>query len=409
MRGGLKGTWSGALAGGIVAAVVMGGTALAGSGIGGVFQLGTTNAVNATTALTGHVTGAQLGVQNHGSGPAIAGAAEYPGAAVRGVNTSSLNGSVAVSGDATSGLGIGVTGRGGNAGVIGQSSTGDGVLGYALDARGVAGQNASTTSAAVLGVNSKGTGVYGNSQSSTFADGLAGVHGFGYGNAGGYFQSTNYSGLVAVGPGDKGYQGGPGNGVDAGTTAKNTSGVYAHWDGSPSSSFGYGLFASAPSPAEAGHFEGDVHITGNLKVDGLVSGLRAVRVNFNFAPSTTQYYTLGAFRWNVSCGRASDNFGDFTYLDATVTNRSTETGSINAMGIAGDGGTKDNQAGVAPGETKYLDAFDGSSGGTGREPRMRTGSFVWRLSTETITGTYDYYVDDSHCELYANLVRIGGS
>jgi hypothetical protein len=60
------GTFSkGAFAGGVGAFVVMGATAaLAGTGIGGVFNLGQTNTVNGTSALTGSEAGAGLHVTN---------------------------------------------------------------------------------------------------------------------------------------------------------------------------------------------------------------------------------------------------------------------------------------------------------------------------------------------------------
>jgi hypothetical protein len=62
----------GAIAGGVGAAVVMAATAaMAGTGIGGVFNLGKTNTVDATTALTGSTSGAQLGLTNSGAGPAL--------------------------------------------------------------------------------------------------------------------------------------------------------------------------------------------------------------------------------------------------------------------------------------------------------------------------------------------------
>jgi hypothetical protein len=55
----------GAFAGGVGAMVVMGATvALAGTGIGGVFNLGKTNTVNATSVLTGSEKGAGLSVTN---------------------------------------------------------------------------------------------------------------------------------------------------------------------------------------------------------------------------------------------------------------------------------------------------------------------------------------------------------
>jgi hypothetical protein len=62
----------GAMAGGVGAAVVMVATAaVAGTGIGGVFNLGKSNTVNAMTSLTGSTSGAQLGITNSGAGPAL--------------------------------------------------------------------------------------------------------------------------------------------------------------------------------------------------------------------------------------------------------------------------------------------------------------------------------------------------
>ena len=46
-------------------------TALAGSGVGGVFNLGQANTVNAKTTLTGATSDVQLLVQNTGSGSAL--------------------------------------------------------------------------------------------------------------------------------------------------------------------------------------------------------------------------------------------------------------------------------------------------------------------------------------------------
>jgi hypothetical protein len=57
---------------GIVSAVVIlaATAALAGSGVGGIFNLGKTNSVNRPSALVGKTAGAMLRVQNKGSGPA---------------------------------------------------------------------------------------------------------------------------------------------------------------------------------------------------------------------------------------------------------------------------------------------------------------------------------------------------
>jgi hypothetical protein len=94
--------FKGAVAGGVGAAVVMAASAaLAGSGVGGVFNLGRTNTVGAQTTLTGNAGSvAQLRVQNTGGGPAFA-AVVKPGAApftvsssvrVHGLNADKLDG-----------------------------------------------------------------------------------------------------------------------------------------------------------------------------------------------------------------------------------------------------------------------------------------------------------------------------
>jgi hypothetical protein len=50
--------------------VVTASTALAGSGVGGVFNLGQTNTVNAITKLVGSVIGASLVIDNNSTDPA---------------------------------------------------------------------------------------------------------------------------------------------------------------------------------------------------------------------------------------------------------------------------------------------------------------------------------------------------
>ena len=61
--------FKGALAGGIGAALVLAtGAALAGTGIGGVFNLGQTNTVNETSALTGAKAGTMLQISNTSTG-----------------------------------------------------------------------------------------------------------------------------------------------------------------------------------------------------------------------------------------------------------------------------------------------------------------------------------------------------
>jgi hypothetical protein len=66
--------------------VLMAGTALAGTGVGGVFNLGRTNTVNKTTALTGQASAKMLQVTNKGTGPAL-GLSVAPGKAPLTVNS----------------------------------------------------------------------------------------------------------------------------------------------------------------------------------------------------------------------------------------------------------------------------------------------------------------------------------
>src|SRR5215472_7400189 len=67
-----KDLMKGALVGAIASSLVMiSASALAGTGIGGVFNLGQTNRVNAQTTLRGSVNGRSLQLTNTGSGPAL--------------------------------------------------------------------------------------------------------------------------------------------------------------------------------------------------------------------------------------------------------------------------------------------------------------------------------------------------
>ena len=71
MKGMRRPFLKGALVGGLCGSLVLvASAALAGSGIGGVFNLGVKNSVNRTSSLIGKTAGAMLRVQNKGSGPA---------------------------------------------------------------------------------------------------------------------------------------------------------------------------------------------------------------------------------------------------------------------------------------------------------------------------------------------------
>ena len=68
----MKAYLKGAAVGGIAAAFVLVGTsALAGSGIGGIFHLGKTNTVNAKSTLKGSTTSKNLQITNTGNGAAL--------------------------------------------------------------------------------------------------------------------------------------------------------------------------------------------------------------------------------------------------------------------------------------------------------------------------------------------------
>lgn len=71
-RAGMSGTARGAVIGAVTSAVLLGSApAFAGSGIGGIFNLGKTNTVNAPTTLVGTTSGRTLNVQNKGTGPGL--------------------------------------------------------------------------------------------------------------------------------------------------------------------------------------------------------------------------------------------------------------------------------------------------------------------------------------------------
>jgi len=112
-----KGFFKGVVLGAVVSTVVLiAATAFAGSGKGGIFNLGVNNTVDATTKLHGAAQGAMLNITNAGSEPGSSGLVVGAGStppAIRGAN---------------SGTGPGVKGTGvSGPGVLGQSTTGTGV------------------------------------------------------------------------------------------------------------------------------------------------------------------------------------------------------------------------------------------------------------------------------------------
>ena len=171
-----------ALAGACAAVLITTTTALGGSGVGDVFNLGQANTVNAESSLTGSTSGGpQLRVENAATtqnafgvlGRITAGSPGTLSAGLRGINS------------ATNGNGFGVWGfhQSGGIGVFGETATGTGVAGKHTGSTGttpgVDGQTASTAagaagvqgeltaaspgfaSAAVKGDGGAGTGVLG--------------------------------------------------------------------------------------------------------------------------------------------------------------------------------------------------------------------------------------------------------
>lgn len=133
----MSATLKAALVGGIARAVMAVGTAaLAGTGIGGVFNLGAENAVDAQTLLKGTINNSQLRVTNQlgtdsamgvygihsaaaGAGPPIRGDTSSTGA-----NAAGVLGRVGAAGSVGSSAGVRGVNAGPGNGVSGQSSNG---------------------------------------------------------------------------------------------------------------------------------------------------------------------------------------------------------------------------------------------------------------------------------------------
>ena len=102
-----------AVAGGIAGAFIVAGTAaLAGTGVGGVFNLGQSNTVNVPTKLSGMTAGPQLQVSNSSDDdPSIVATAESgPGVALSGEHTGKIGTGAAVRGESAAPYAPGVLG-----------------------------------------------------------------------------------------------------------------------------------------------------------------------------------------------------------------------------------------------------------------------------------------------------------
>jgi hypothetical protein len=320
--------------------VLLAASALAGTGVGDVFNLGQTNSVDATSSLQGTLSGgAQLQVTNQGSGAAVRGDSQDG----RGV------------------FGNHVAPTGTKPGVEGGTSSTD------ANASGVLGRIVPTTagssSAGVRGINGdtgiKGYGVWGSHA------------GFGVG----VYGSSNGTGVLGVGASGIGVNGEStgnigvhGGGPIAGLFEGGGYGVVA--DGAVGGEFtgstSYGVLASG-SPA--GRFNGDVLVernveaAGNLCVQGAggVKGYARIPASSSYSSSfvtvTTAFDCLGGTvqAERVSGGRYRVKFpgltptyvvvtanGTFDYFAAAwpnANNAGTDTVDVvtrNAQGVATD-------------------------------------------------------------------------
>ncbi|MDQ2983305.1 MAG: hypothetical protein M3R70_05195 [Actinomycetota bacterium] len=165
----------GAVAGGIGAAMVLAASAaIAGTGIGGIFNLGVTNTVDGHTLLVGKTKDTHLQVRNDDTGPtagAFAGVNTSPFPTVRGINRGTGAGGSFTSASATNAALLGANSGNGN-GVGGSSKGGNGVQGISnsFGASGVYGQNDSTGGYGVAGrAGSNGNAIFGDNTGTGFA------------------------------------------------------------------------------------------------------------------------------------------------------------------------------------------------------------------------------------------------
>jgi len=246
-----RGAVVGGLAGTLCAA---GAVALAGTGVGAVFNLGKTNSVNAQSTLTGSTADPQLQVENSGNGRGVASSS----GGAEGIYAQSTS-SAGVFGDSTNATGV--HGKSSTTGVFGQSVSGDGVTGLshsALDAgvdagnpgdlalmgkatgngtglrgvsvagsgvRGITGSGRAVVGqsdkvAAVIGSSGTATGVAGQTHSGQGFGGRAiGVSGSASGGAGVYGEGT-------IGVAGTGLQGGPAFAAFGNATQNRSSGGF---------------------------------------------------------------------------------------------------------------------------------------------------------------------------------------
>ena len=143
---------------GVVCALLGGATvALAGSGVGGVFNLGVSNSVDAKTALTGAYGETQLEVTNTGGANGVQGVSNGGGAA--GVYGENKGGGYGVAGTSLNPDGVGVSGYGQAFGVSGRS---DAQSGFGVYGNGTASGGVGVNGTALGGGDAHGVGALSN-------------------------------------------------------------------------------------------------------------------------------------------------------------------------------------------------------------------------------------------------------
>lgn len=214
--------------------------AVAGTGVGDVFNLGETNTVDRQSALIGATPNAELFVRNDGDGRGIVGTtgsttATGQGVLGRVISTNPVDPDAAgvrgmMNGPDKNGYGVWGSHAGGGTGVYGTTTGGAGVLGSATTGNGVTGQ--SVTGIGIFGITTGGAGVVGRNNGTTRSvnGDQPGVSGNAFADDGGQFVSAKGNGLCAA----SGIGCSDGNPPDhTGVYAKSTTGPGIISEGSP--------------------------------------------------------------------------------------------------------------------------------------------------------------------------------
>jgi hypothetical protein len=326
--------FKGAVVGGIAGALCAAATvALAGTGIGGIFNLGVDNTVDGQTLLRG----------NTGSNPQL-----------RVNNQQGSDGAIGV-------LGVHSAGAGGGAGVQGESAS------TSATATGVSGRitsaNAPVGSAAVKGVNNgNGFGVYGRANNVPFGYAVFGEGKYGVVGSGLY--SGNSSGVYGNAPtGFAGVEGHTANGNGFGVYGQNTStgtgvtgaGVYGVHSGTSGTGAGIAGETNSSSPNATG-----ILARANATTPGRDAvALRAINRSTNQYGMGVWGSTAGA-GWGVLGEAGANGIGVIGKLAGAGTGVYGLAGP-SGVGVRGIGG-KTGVYGQATDSTGFAFAANGDAG-----------------------------------------------